>query len=392
MVYVADSLSAVADSDSCTINNLLPNHAYPVKVVFKNSHGVVSLPSATILCTTKSVPVAGVPLYVDFAGEPHGQWVPENIWSDTVAHGMLEHLQKEFVPIGMPGSNIDTVMATIFEGEMHYSIRAPRDEYVLTLCLYDPFEHSSARTFTISVDGSAHADSVISSPGMLNGIPWSALVSFHVITDSMIRFSLAKDSSLLPISSGFTLLSVTPFTVTVADTVAIGDTLHIGWTCNQVSVSSAIIYVSADSGKFWSIINAVPISRSDSSWGRFNWGVPAALDQQRLDGVNLTIKVSDYNKKLFGTAHCFVQNTTRIKAGLRQPAGRLKIMVGNNCIRIRGNFKNGTARTFRLNGTLVRSMALPGPKTLDLSKLPHAIYLVELQIDGTTYRHKILIR
>jgi hypothetical protein len=392
LVYIGDSLFEKVDSTRCTIVNLLSNHTYPVKVVFCDSNGAISLPSATVLCTTKPVPVAVIPLYVDLAGPAHGSWVPENIWSDTVSHGMLENLQKDYTSIGQPASAIDTVMATMFEGNLHYVIRAPRDEYVLTLYLYDPFVHSSSRTFTISVDGTAHADSVISSPGLKNNKPWSALVQFQVVADSMIRFSLIADSSLLPLSSGFALGSEHPFTVTTVDTVAIGDTLVIRWYCNQTSVASADIYMSADNGKSWTMINDRAIGRSDSAWGYFAWIVPSMLDQEQLGGGNLMVKVSDYNNTLFGTTSCFIRNLSNIRGDPRHVRGRVQITFVNNTIRISGNYTSGFAKLFKLNGMLVSSIILHEPDAVDLRRLPRAMYLTELNIDGTTYRNKMFVR
>lgn len=393
LVYIADSLAAIVDSTYCTISNLLPNHSYPVKVVFRDSVGDVSTPSITMTCATIPVPVATVPLSVDFGGTAHGSWVPENIWSETVAHGMLEKLQKDYVAIGPLANGVDTVMSTMLEGEMHYVIRVPRNEYVLTFYLFDPFKHSSARTFTISVDGTTHVDSVISSPGLQSRKTWSALVSFSVATDSLIRFSLTKDSSLLPIASGFTLCAEDPFTIsTTADTVAVGDTLRVRWTCNQISVGSANIYMSADSGKSLVLINDKAIGRSDSSWGRFNWIVPALLDQEPVEGVNLMIKVSDYNNSLFGTARCFVRNPTRVKDGTRLVAERIQTLFGKHAIRVKGSFTKGVISIFKPNGVLVNSSILHAPGRVDLSRLPVAMYLVEMKIDGVTYRNKFVVR
>ena len=391
-VYIADSLVATVDSNHCTINNLTPNSVYPVKVAFVNSKGAISSPCATVSCTTKVIPMAAIPLSVDFAGIPHGSWVPENLWSDTVAHGMLELLPKEYAPIALNANSIDTVMATMFEGEMQYDVRVTLNDYVLTLYLYDPFQHSSARIFTVSVDGASHRDSIISSPGLQNGKPWSELVTFRAIADSMLKFSLSKGSSLLPISSGFTLLSEPPFTVTAGDTVSVGDTMHIRWDCNQVSVGSAIIYVSADSGKSWSMINNSAIEKTDSSWGHFGWMVPLWFGQQQINGQSIIIKITDYNNTLFGTTHCFVRSIVKVKGGVRQSSGRVQITVSNHSIQIQGNFVSGVARIFKLNGLLVTSRVLHKQDTLDLSKLSGAMYLIELRIDRATYRYKIFVR
>jgi hypothetical protein len=391
LVYIADSLAATLDSLSCTLSNLVPGHSYPIKVSFRNPNGLASPWTSALACTTRTVPVASVPLYVDFGGPSHGHWVPENLWCDTVGQGMMEQLPAETAPAGVLATDVDTVMSTMFEGEMHYLVRTAREHYNLTLYFYDPFVHTAARVFNVSVNSTPPADTVITSPGLVNGTPWSAVVTLPVVTDSIIKFSLTKTSSLLPIASGFALLKAPPFTLTLPYTTAIGDTMRIRWVCNSFSVTSAAIYVSADSGKSWTMITTKAIDISDSSWGRFEWVVPAALNQQTLSDAHFMVEVADYNQTLFGTAWCFIGPPSRVKS-IPRSAKPFHIVFGDHVIRFVGAYTSGFVRIYRPNGAIVRSVSLHKTQSVKLDDLSNAMYLASISIDGKTHLYKMIVR
>jgi Carbohydrate esterase, sialic acid-specific acetylesterase len=391
LVYIADSIAAAVDSSFCTLSNLLPAQSYSIKVSFRNSKSLVSPWTTPLACTTKTVQVAGVPLYVDLAGPLHGKWVSGNLWCDSVSHGMIEPLSAESAPGGPLATDLDTVMATMFEGEMHYLIRVARDQYNLTLYLFDPFIHAAARVFNVSVSGTSPADTVISSPGLVNAKPWSAVVTRSVATDSIIEFSLAKASSLLPIASGFTLTKVPPFTLTIPETTGIGDTIHMRWVCDSFSVSSAVIYASVDSGKAWSMLTTKALDIRDPSWGRFNWVVPDTFNGQALKDALCMIEIADYNQNLFGTASCFIRAPDRVK-NASKTLGQPHVVFGDHVIRFVGTYASGSVRIYRLNGALIRSVSLHKTQSLKLDNLPDAMYVVAVSIDGKMRLSKMIVR
>jgi hypothetical protein len=391
LVYIGDSIAAAVDSPSCMLSNLGANHPYQIKVSFRNSKSLVSPWTTPLACTTKTIQVASVPLYVDLAGPSHGKWVSENLWCDSVSNGMIEPLSGESAPGGPPATEVDSVMATMFEGEMHYLIRVAREQYNLTLYLFDPFVHAAARVFNVSVSGTRPADTVISSPGLVNAAPWSAVVTRSVATDSIIEFSLEKVSSLLPIASGFTVAKVPPFTLTIPDTAGIGDTMRIRWVCDTFSVTCAVIYASADSGKSWTMLTPKTIDIKDPSWGRFDWAVPDSLGGQSLNNVPCMVEIADYNKKFFGTASCRVRAPDRAKNPLKTP-GRPRVVFGDHVIRFVGTYTIGSVRIYKLNGALIRSVSLHKTQSLKLDNLPDAMYVVAVSIDGKMRLSKMIVR
>jgi hypothetical protein len=391
LLRIADSLVATTDSNHCTVLNLLPSHVYPLSVAFQNSKGIASSPTS-IVCTTSAIRMASVPLYVDFAGASKGVWVADNRWCDSVGHGMVEQLAAASTPVPPSDTAFGAVMTTFFEGQMHYFARVPRDEYICTAYLFDPLSHSPARSFNVLIEGASRFDTLISSPGLLDQKPWSAVVAHCAVVDSIVEFSFVNASSPSPIASGISLARKPPFAVSVTDSASVGDTIRIRWVSNRISVGNAIIKVSLDAGKSWRLITDKSISAADPLWGNYSWLLPATLGGRALAGGRLLIKVADYNELLSATASCQVRNSSRIGRGALHCAGPLRVEFDDRGIRFKGDLASGVVRIYTLGGRIERFVRLRNATSVDFGNLPTSIHIVSLSIDGNTILKKVMIK
>lgn len=121
------------------------------------------------------------------------------------------------------------------------------------------------------------------------------------------------------------------------ESVSVGETLHIAWTCTEDAGMN--VRLSVDEGENWLLLNSSKASPTTGGTGSFDWVVQPTVDGVSVVSDNAVIRVSDYwdetvyaQSQLFAiTAQASVESRTE-QAGTRTPlvtatTGRLHIAV-----------------------------------------------------------------
>jgi hypothetical protein len=169
------------------------------------------------------------------------------------------------------------------------------------------------------------------------------------------------------------------------DTVQVGTTVTIRWEADSC-VGSADIYLSADSGRTWLVVNTEGVvTPSDPDWGTHPWRVPPSLEGVVLTNKACVLRIQDYDGRFtdqtdgyFVVAapgdgltvhgprlHAHAHAMTR---GMMLHRDRMRLVGHGSCM----------VRLLRLDGRTLWRARLTPPDGVPASTHAPGLYLVEV--------------
>jgi hypothetical protein len=171
------------------------------------------------------------------------------------------------------------------------------------------------------------------------------------------------------------------------------DTIEVQWAYNADSVSALHVYVSADSGRSWTLISGeLALAPADTLFG---W-TPAAASMD-IDGQAVLFLVRDYDARVEAMSGLVeITETTRRRRRRFSPERSLRWRIAGRSLLV------SRPHTNRAAGVTVRSMhgrrlgryAIPAGRrcvAIPLCRLPAGVVVIELAHAGHTLRRRVLL-
>jgi hypothetical protein len=163
------------------------------------------------------------------------------------------------------------------------------------------------------------------------------------------------------------------------DTLKIGDTLVIQW-ISRNDINDAVIEISNNNGKKWSIVNANgSIKRQSAEWGVFKWKIPDQIEGNALANTSISIKIHVYNGTDFEKCpyKIFVLKSVNCASNeKKKPQRSEKLIINSKVINV-DLPKIATINIYSVKGILMRRLHYSYTNKQFNFSLPQGVYLIK---------------
>ncbi len=360
--YAVDTVNTT----QATVSGLLQQTMYVFTVRARDAAGNESASSAALTVTT-GTPVA-FPFRVNVGGPAANGYLADREW-DGQGYGYTGSTGATEGSGDVTGTADDSVYHFLRYGaDLGYRVAVPNGSYNVTLMFAEYWWDAGNRVFTPFVNGEATVAQPIDVAAAVGFRAAFTVEASVEVSSGLIDITFTHEggdgSGNVPILNGILVENAAAYVLlgpTDQSQYCVGDTLAVRWLSNTALVTGTDIYVSADGGEGWLLVNTEgTVFVHDPRWGDYPFVIPEQLGDVSLIGVPLTLKLSGYNSsystEMQGTFTVLsgLSNTPGV-SGARQPVPAVRA-AGDGGIVVSGipRGERATLEVHALNGALVR--------------------------------------